>query len=74
MPIKNILIHESIERNFSFNRIKKINVVNDDEYEVKKRYLNIIPISLAKCLEFEQVYIITNNMTQNENMLLIQRR
>jgi len=71
--IKDISIYESIEKKYRFDFIEKINVVNNDECEIKKGFLNIIPISLAKGLEFERVYVIPHLMTQNEKYVAYTR-
>jgi len=56
-----------------FEIIEKINVIYDDECEVKRGFLNVIPISLAKGLEFEQVYVLPNQMTENETYVAYTR-
>ena len=54
--IKDIPLYETIKLKYDFGDIEKINVISDDECEVKRGFLNVIPISLAKGLEFETVY------------------
>jgi len=71
--IKNIPLYERIELKYRFDTIGKINVINDDECKVKRGFLNVIPINLAKGLEFERVYAIPYQMTQNEKYVAFTR-
>lgn len=71
--IKNIPLYENIASKYHFGAIEKVNVINDDECDVKRGFLNVIPISLAKGLEFERVYAIPHQMTQNEKYVAYTR-
>lgn len=71
--IKDIPLYETIKLKYDFGDIEKINVISDDECEVKRGFLNVIPISLAKGLEFETVYAISYKMTQNEKYVAYTR-
>jgi DNA helicase IV len=71
--IKDIAFYEKLESKYRFNTIEKVNVISDDECEVKMGFLNIIPISLVKGLEFERVYAMPYQMTQNEKYVAYTR-
>jgi len=71
--IKDIQLYENIESKYRIGDIGKINVISDDECEVKRGFLNVIPISLAKGLEFERIYAIPHQMTQNEKYVAYTR-
>lgn len=42
------------------------NVVDDTIEELPRGIINIIPVALVKGLEFENVYVLTNGMSENE--------
>ncbi len=71
--VKNIDLYEKIKNQIHFESIKKINVIYDDDCEVKRGFLNVIPISLAKGLEFEQVFVLPNKMNDNETYVAYTR-
>lgn len=49
------------------------NVFINDETEIDREKLNVIPIKLAKGLEFETVYVYNKNMTKNEKYVACSR-
>lgn len=71
--IKDIALYESIESKYLLNANEKVNVISDDECEVRRGLLNVIPINLAKGLEFEKVYALPYQMTQNEKYVAYTR-
>jgi DNA helicase IV len=71
--IKDIALYESIETKYLLNANEKVNVISDDECEVRRGFLNVIPINLAKGLEFEKVYALPYQMTQNEKYVAYTR-
>jgi len=52
---------------------EEINIINDENCLIKKGYINIIPIILAKGLEFENVYVVPDEMTENEKYVAYTR-
>ena len=71
--IKDIALYESIESKYLLDDNEKVNVISDDECEVRRGFLNVIPINLAKGLEFETVYALPHQMTQNEKYVAYTR-
>jgi DNA helicase IV len=64
--VKDLSVYDKFKQILETNRINKLNVIHNDEDKILKGYLNIIPINLTKGLEFEVVYVVNHNMTQNE--------
>jgi DNA helicase IV len=71
--VKDIPLFEEIFETRPFIENEKINLIIDDECGVLKGYLNVIPINLVKGLEFEQVYVLPNQMTENEKYVAFTR-
>lgn len=64
--VKSLSLHKKISDGIFLVDKEKINYVYKDEDTIKKGFLNVIPISLVKGLEFEQVYVYPEGMTENE--------
>ena len=71
--IKDIPLYENIASKYRFDAIEKVNLISDDECAVKRGFLNVIPISMTKGLEFERVYAMPYQMTQNEKYVAYTR-
>ena len=64
--IKDLSLFEKIKTLNFISITENINVIKDEECEIKKGVLNVIPITLSKGLEFEQVYVVPEKMTEND--------
>ena len=51
----------------------KINILTDDTGMIIKGALNVIPVDLAKGLEFERVYVLQEGMTENQKYIAYTR-
>ena len=47
--------------------------LNETDIEIVTDQINVLPISLAKGLEFERVYVITDGMDENEKYVAVTR-
>ncbi len=56
-----------------FKMDERFNMIVDSESEILRGKINIFPVSFVKGLEFERVYVIAENMTQNEEYVAYTR-
>ncbi|MVX67303.1 hypothetical protein GKZ28_27110, partial [Clostridium chromiireducens] len=72
--VKNVqCIDELINEDIIDINSQDINLIFDENCSIKKGCINVIPINLAKGLEFEQVYVISSRMTNNEKYVAYTR-
>lgn len=71
--VKNLELYDNIKAKQYMNVFQHCNVIVDEECEIKRGQLNIIPINFVKGLEFEQVFVVPNQMTENEKYVAFTR-